>query len=92
MRFSPPSVIVVFFLSLALSQPLYSLNLVVSSTLLSPSRQALVVYLKDRHPLSWAKTHDTLARAYVSRGEGDRARNVEDAIEHWRLALEVYRL
>jgi len=51
-----------------------------------------VVYLKDRHPLSWAKTHDTLARAYVSRGEGDRARNVEDAIEHWRLALEVYRL
>ena len=45
---------------------------------------------KEEHPLEWAETHNTLGRAYVDRSEGDKAANMEAAIEHYTAALGVH--
>ncbi len=48
------------------------------------------VRAKKDFPIDWAVTQNNLANAYSDRILGDRAENLEKAIEAYQLALEVY--
>ena len=60
-----------------------------SSRQSSTTSQALKVYTEKDFPADWAATQNNLANAYNDRIRGDRAENIEQAIEHYELALKV---
>jgi CHAT domain-containing protein len=51
--------------------------------------QALAVFSREAHPADWARSHYNLGQIYYQRLRGDRAKNLDQAIQHYRLALEV---
>jgi tetratricopeptide (TPR) repeat protein len=57
---------------------------------------ALEVYTRQAFPEHWAETHKNLADTYSGRSLGERvknlekAQNLEEAIGHYELALEIY--
>lgn len=51
--------------------------------------KALEVRTRESEPLLWAITHQNLARAFPVRTCGDPESNIEEAIRHGELALEV---
>ena len=54
--------------------------------------ETLEVRTFDAHPRDWAETQNNLAIAYTDRIHGDRAENIQQAIQHYEQALEVYAL
>lgn len=50
---------------------------------------ALRWYKRDRYPLQWARVQAHLGWAYTERAGGDRAENIERAIDAYQLALQV---
>jgi tetratricopeptide (TPR) repeat protein len=52
--------------------------------------QSLPVYTRSDFPEKWAMTQHSLAKAYASRIQGDRADNLERAIAAYEQALQIY--
>ena len=50
---------------------------------------ALQVITRDKLPLKWASIHNNLAEAYRVRISGEQVDNLEQAIKHYKQALEV---
>jgi tetratricopeptide (TPR) repeat protein len=53
-------------------------------------QRALALVERGQNPALWAALQHELASSLVETPEGERAENVEMAIEHYTLALEVY--
>ena len=56
----------------------------------SPKVLAARIFADHTDPEGWAASQDNLGEAYRLRIRGDRADNLEKAIEHCQLALKVY--
>ncbi len=52
--------------------------------------QALEVFTRDQFPEQWAQIHHRLGVTYAKQTHGDPDENLEQAIDHYQLALEVF--
>ena len=62
-----------------------------SSRQIESCRIVLAMIKRPEHPLLWASFQGDLAGSLAKNGLGNRASNIEQAIHHYNLALEVFR-